>query len=289
MTASGPTLPPPNRPDDRWESQLASIAVGFAETLRGVPLQSTPPLPPDWLRVEMLERFLVLRHVGIVAGSSILEVGSGPHAIATVPLAFETGPTGSIVAAEPSRWGRFREIVAAAGMAPRVRPVRCDARQLPLAPRSVDLSVCLHGIRSLGGPDDLQRVVREMFRVSPRIALAETLPIATTDAQRAHLAMYDLRHEVFEHAFGRRDDLPYPSLAALAAIVESVGGGIESTRVLEIDLPHALAHFPRSLIEGLPEGSGRTGLLQRWDDAHALAERFGTDHPPVGLVIASSG
>ncbi len=264
---------------------LAEPAVSIL--VRSIPLEDRPPLPPDWLRVEMLERYQILRHVCIDAGSTVLEVGSGPHAIATVPLAFMVGAAGSVMAAEPSRWGRFRAIVAASGMTDRIHPVRCDARHLPFESSSVDLSVCLHGIRSLGGPENLVTILREMLRVAPRIILAETLPVAKNDAQQAHLAMYNLRHEVFKMAYGRQDDLPYPSMDTLVALVERAGGSVEASRALEMDLPHALAHFPRALIEEVPDGMERESLLRRWDEADALAQRFGTDHPPVSLVIAA--
>lgn len=272
---------------NRFESQLPLTEPAFSALVRNIPLQDSPPLPPDWLRVEMLERYQILRQVRVDAGSTVLEVGSGPHAIATVPLAFVVGSAGSVLAAEPSRWSRFRAIVAASGMTNRIHPVRCDARHLPFESSSVDLSACLHGIRSMGDPENLVAIVREMLRVTPRAILAETLPVAQNDAQRAHQAMYDLRHEVFEMAFGRQDDLPYPSMDTLATLVERAGGTVEVSRTLEMDLPHALAHFPRALIEEVPDAVAGESLLRRWDEADALAQRFGTDHPPVAIVIAA--
>ncbi|WP_240913595.1 hypothetical protein [Thermococcus sp. JdF3] len=32
------------------------------DVLSRIPLRSEPPLPPDWVRTEMLERFRVLQH-----------------------------------------------------------------------------------------------------------------------------------------------------------------------------------------------------------------------------------
>ncbi len=272
---------------ERFEARLRAAEPGVRELIGRIPLQPTPPLPPEWLRCEMLERFEVLRNAPLDHSPAILEVGSGPHAVSTIPLAYFAGSGGRIVAAERSRWGNFRSIVADSGMGDRIRPVTCDARRLPLRDRSVDLAVCVHGIRSLRGEENIVAVVREMLRVSTRVLVAESLPIARTGAQRAHLAMYDLREKVFSATSGVPDDLRYASLDRLASLVETAGGVVESTKTLEVDLPHFLAHFPRALAEAVPPGDLRESLLHRWDEADEMRRRTGTDHPPVGMVVAS--
>ena len=235
----------------------------------------------------MLERFLVLREARIAPGASILEVGAGPHAIATVPLAHLVGKDGRVVAVELTRWTHFREVVEAAGMSARVFPVKCDARSLPLRSNSLVVALCIHGIRSLGNDDSVVRVLREMLRVAATVFLAESLPEARSDPQRAHLAMYDLRSEVFAATTGRADDLPYRPLAALRGVVERAGGKVRASRVLDVDLPHALAHIPRTYVETIPDEGRRKNLLERWDRANHLAGIHGSDHPPVGVVEAA--
>ncbi len=271
---------------DRLEVQLAAAEPGFAQLIRRIPLQESPPLPPDWLRCEMLERYQVLRHASLAAGSRVLEVGSGPHAIATVPLAFETGPSGRVIAAERSRWGRFAEIVEAAGVAERVRAVTCDGQRLPLGNDAADLAVCVHGVRSLDSGENMARVFEEMLRVAARLFVAESLPIGQTEAQRAHLAMYDLRETVLGATTGRPDDLHYLPLERLTDLVRRAGGRVLRSTTVRVDLPHALAYFPRRLIERVPDERAREELLIRWDDANSLRLRVGEDHPPVGAVLA---
>ncbi len=271
---------------ERYARELDAADPDLASLIRRMPLLEQPPLEPTWLRCEMLERARVLQHAPMAPGLRVLEVGSGPHAIATLPLALRLGATGSVVAAERSRWGRFAELVAASGLGARIRPVMCDARRLPLRDGAVDLAVCLHGIRSLETEATMVGVFAEMLRVAPRVFLAESLPIAGTPAQRAHLDLYGLRAEVFQASTGRRDDLPYLPLERLGALVEQAGGVVSRSASLEVDLPHALAYFRRALIEELPDGPARTSLLHRWDSANVARERFGTDHPPVGLLEA---
>ncbi len=272
--------------DRRFESELERTSPEFQKLVRSVPLQSSPPLPEYWLRCEMLERYVVLRRALPTPGATVLEVGAGPHAISTVPLAFVVGPRGRVVAVERRRWGKFREIASAGGMMDRIRPLACDARRLPLRSGAVDLAVCLHGLRSL--PDDATAVavLREMLRVSGRIVLAETLPISRTDAQRAHLAMYGLREEVFLAATGRRDDVGYRSLDAIASLVDRAGGVAESPIAVDVDLPHALAYFPRDVAERIVDPADRARLVAQWDAANAALEQYGEDHPPVGIVQA---
>jgi precorrin-6B methylase 2 len=270
----------------RFERRLGEVDPAFAEVVERVPLQDTPPSQPEWLRCEVLERYQVLQHAEIDRGRTVLEVGSGAHAIATVPLAYAIGESGRVIAAERSRWNHFRTIVSDSGMEARVRPVACDARRLPLRDNSVELAVCVHGIRSLGSEENMVTIFREMLRVAPRLFLAESLPIARNDAQRAHLAMYNLRQEIFEAATGRPDDLHYLPLDRLVRLVEHADGKIENSSVLEVDLPHSLAYLPRSYVEAIPDHGVRERLLRRWDEAYSLCRRYGTDHPPVGIVEA---
>lgn len=273
---------------ERYESHLDQADPGFQEVVRKVPFQGQPPLPPDWLRAEMLERFTVLHRAPIVEGAKVLEVGAGGHAITTVPLAYMVGQSGRVVAVERERWTYFHDLIAATGMEGRVLPVACDARWLPFRPDSFDLGVCVHAIRSLRSEAAMVDIFREMMRVSPSIFLAESLPIARTEAQRAHLAMYDLREEVFQATSGAQDDLHYLPLERLVQLAVRAGGSILESAVIELDLPHALAYFPREYVLRVPDGRKRDEMLGRWDAADQLRRRHGTDHPPAGLVIAKS-
>ena len=58
----------------------------------------------------------MLQHLGVIPGTTVLEVGSGAHAIATVALAHSIGGSGRVIAVERARWQYFGPIVSAAGV-----------------------------------------------------------------------------------------------------------------------------------------------------------------------------
>ncbi|WP_232473402.1 class I SAM-dependent methyltransferase [Thermococcus thioreducens] len=179
------------------------------EILSRIPLRNEPPLPPDWLHVEMLERFRVLQFAPIREGMNVLEVGCGAHALTTVPLAYSVGETGRIVAVDLSRWRFFEEVASSTGMKHRIIPLKVDAKELPFPFKTFDLAVLVHGVRSLKNEETMVRVFSEMLRVANMVFIAESLPIANNERQRAHLELYNLREDIFEALFGEKDDLHY--------------------------------------------------------------------------------
>lgn len=196
----------------RFETQLEETSARLIEVLYRDPLLENPPLPRDWLKCEMRERYQVLRHAPFEEGMNVLEVGCVGHVISTVLLAIHAGERDCVVAVEPERWSMFREIVTRAGIEGQVRAVRADARRLPVIPGRLDLATCVHGLRSLRSEANMVRIFREMLRGAPRISLTESLPITRSDAQRADLGAYELREDYFQATTGVRDDLHNPSI-----------------------------------------------------------------------------
>lgn len=255
------------------------------DVLSKIPPRDEPPLPSDWLHVEMLERFRVLRFAPLKEGMNVLEVGCGAHALTTVPLAYLVGETGRVVAIDRSRWRFFEEITSSAGVKHRIIPLKVDARELPFPFKAFDLAVLVHGIRSLKNEETMVKVMSEMFRVSERVFIAESLPIANNERQRAHLELYNLREEIFEALFGEKDDMNYPTLEKLHELVERAGGRITRSGTFEPKLPHYLAYIPREYVERIKDERKRAELLRRWDSAYEKW-RKGAEHSPVGWVLA---
>ena len=201
------------------------------DILSKIPPRNEPPLPPDWLHAEMLERLRVLRFAPIREGMNVLEIGCGAHALTTVPLVYLVGETG--------------------------RTVKPDARELPFPFKAFDLAVLVHGVRSLKNEETMVKVISEMLRVSERVFIAESLPVANNERQRAHLELFNLREEIFEALFDEKDDLHYPTIEKLKALVERAGGRIIRSGTFEPELPHYLAYIPREYVESRRRGKAR--------------------------------
>ncbi|MGQ4894757.1 MAG: class I SAM-dependent methyltransferase [Candidatus Njordarchaeia archaeon] len=266
--------------------KLRNVDRAFAEMLLRIPPWRDPYLPSYWLHIQMIERYKVLLHANITEGMNILEIGCGAHAIATVPLAYMVGACGRIVAIDRERWHFFDMIVESTGLQRRVIPISCNARKLPFKYQWFDLGVIIHGIRSLENEENIIWILKEMFRVTPRIFIAETLPIAKTKGQEAHLEMYNLREEIFEALSGRKDDIHYFPFDKLIEFVKSAGGEIINTKVIDVELPHHLAFIPKEYIEKIKDVMKKRTLMNRWKIAYEKLKKYGEEHPPVGIVLA---
>ncbi|WP_371137013.1 class I SAM-dependent methyltransferase [Pyrococcus sp. NA2] len=121
---------------------------------------------------------------------NVLEIGCGAHALTTVPLAYLLGETGRVVAVDKSRWRFFEEVTSVTGVKHWIIPLKLDARELPFPFKAFDLAVLVHGIRSLKSEETMVKVISEMLRVAENVFIAESLPIANNERQRAHLELF---------------------------------------------------------------------------------------------------
>ena len=243
-------------------------------------------LPLDWLHWQILERFAVLKHAHIREGSNILEIGCGPHVIATIALAALVGQNGRVVAVDIGRWKGFWKILRQSGLASRVIPVQEGARKLPFPFSCFDLAVCIHGVRSFDSRESVVQAIREMLRVArDRVFIAESSPIARTKAQEAHLAMYNLRRPTFV-ALGHPEhgDVHYLLPEELKTIAVEAGASKVDMRLIEVDMPHHLAYLPLDAITEIKDRAVRDDLERRWHEALRMLDEYGEEHPPVILM-----
>jgi len=268
---------------------MKEVEPGLRKILERMPeYRPHPRLPSDWLRWQMIERWTVLRHADLAPGMNVLEIGCGPQAIATVPLALAVGSCGRVVALDRGRWGEFHKLVEASGLQRRVIPVQEDARSLPFPDSCFDLVVCIHGARSFESREALVAVVKEMLRVSKeRIFIAESSPIAKNKAQKAHLAMYNLRRPVFL-ALGRGalGDMPYFPPKEMERIAKQAGATRISSKLIDVNMPHHLGWFPIDMIKKVKSKRVRNRLERKWKEAVNMLDQYGEEHPPVIVLNA---
>lgn len=273
----------------RLEDFLQEVDPAIREVLKLLPpYQPHPRLPSDWFIWQVIERYSVLKHANLVSGANVLEIGCGPQAIATIPLALLVGENGRVIALDRGRWGDFCKLMEVSGLNGRVIPIQEDARNLPFQLACFDLVVCIHGIRSFENREAVIEAVREMLRVSKeRIFLAESSPIARNMAQKAHLTMYNLRRPVFL-ALGQEveGDLPYFSPEEVENILKEAGAAKVDIKPIDVNMPHHLAWFPIEIIEKIRDEKIREDLKRKWKDALKMLEKYGEEHPPV--IIANA-
>ena len=250
--------------------------------------QPHPRLPPDWFQWQVAERYMILKHAKIMSGANILEIGCGPQAIATIPLASLVGEKGRVVALDRGRWGDFWKLIERSGLKGRVIPLQDDARKLPFPYSCFDLAVCIHGIRSFENRKACVEAIAEMLRVSKeKIFIAESSPIARNMAQKAHLKMYNLRRRVFL-AMNRPQagDIPYFSQNDLVNMIKEAGASKIDTKLIEINMPHHLAWFPPELLDNIENKAKRENLRREYVKGEKMLDKYGEEHPPVIVINA---
>ena len=250
--------------------------------------QPHPRLPADWYQWQIAERHMILKYAKIASGANVLEIGCGPQAIATIPLASLVGEKGRVVALDRGRWGDFWKLIEKSGVENRVIPLQDDARKLPFPYSCFDLPVCIHGIRSFENRKTCVEAIGEMLRVSKeRIFIAESSPIARNMAQKAHLVMYNLRRTVFL-AMDRPEagDIPYFSQNDLVEIVKEAGSMKIDAKLVEVNMPHHLAWFPPEIFDKIKDKAKRENLRRKYVKAEKMLDKYGEEHPPVIVINA---
>ncbi len=270
-----------------YANALKDLDPEYRKILKRIPKKSMHPrLPSDWLHWQVLERFAVLKYADIHEGMTILEVGCGPHAIATMALAALVGEKGRVLALDIGRWKDFWIIAKESSIAFRIIPIQEDARELPFPFPCFDLVTCVHGVRSFDSRESILKVMKEMLRVTKeRIFIAESSPIAKTKAQEAHLAMYNLRHSIFS-ALGHPEygGIHYLTPEELRTIAKEAGAKKIVMDIIDVRMPHHLAYLPLDYIRRIKNKTIREDLEKKWHQALRMLDEYGEEHPPVILI-----
>ncbi len=270
--------------DEDLTKKLVMVDDSFREVIRRIPPQDKHAPHPYWVHNELIERYLVLKDIDVKKGMKILDIGCGADALTSIVLAYFVGEEGIVVSVDRARWSRFERMVSYVQYQDRIIPLKLDASELPIPYRSFDLAVIVHGIRSMGENEEIEVILRELRRVASKIIIAESLPIAYNPAQQAHLDMYNLREPVFEAVFGKRDDFNYRTEEELTKIVESSGGKNIKSKIINFDLAHYLAFFPKEIIKKIKNEQLRNKYLKKWREAYTQLQEVGEAHPPVCII-----
>jgi ubiquinone/menaquinone biosynthesis C-methylase UbiE len=271
-----------------YDEVVQSLDPKLKTILDNIPKKGFQRLPSDWLHWQILERLKVLECAQIPKGCNVLEIGCGPHAMATIPLAVLVGENGRVVALDLGRWGNFCDYLMKSGLSSRVLPLQVDARETSFPFSCFDLVTCIHGVRSFDSRESIVKTAKEMLRVTKdRIFIVESSPFVKTKAQKAHIAMYNLRHPTFT-ALGRGHlgDLHYFNPEELQNIVLETGASKVELQIVDVNMPHHLAYFPFDEIKQIKNPITREDLERKWRAALEMLDKYGEEHPPVIIINA---
>lgn len=181
-------------------------------------------------------------------------------------------------------WRNFRISLRELNLFDRVLGVKSNARRVPFKLSSFTVAAAVHSVRNFQNKLCIETALREMKRVVVKggsVILVESLPIARTKAQEAHLQMFRCK---VKYTSGELDYLPKEELVEMFQ-----KAGFKKIEVKELDYNWS-ATPPWFCIEyhlsSLTENERREAR-EAYDRAINMISKWGEVSPPAILVKAT--
>ncbi len=211
-------------------------------------------------------------------GSSTLDVatGRGYFAFASARRGCQVTAVDVMDGERRAEWWRvFTQSSRTLGLEGAVGGVRADGANLPFVPGSFKVASCIHAIRNLLDSGELERIVKELHKLTAmdgQIVLAESSTEAESPAEEVYLAYLRLRAKIGWEA------IP-PNKEELNALLEASGFSKISTTVKRFDRDYAPVEFPAFIISGQPPK-----IREEHDRIERLRLTHGIKPPSVNIV-----
>lgn len=143
-----------------------------------------------------MERMALAKEMQLSKHDVVLDVGCGRGYFSIAAAKFSKFVAGVDLMNGVGRhgwWRNFRMSLRELGLFDRVLGVKSDARRVPFKSSSFTVAATVHAIRNFQNKLCIETVLREMKRVVVKggsVILVESLPVARTKAQEAHLQMF---------------------------------------------------------------------------------------------------
>jgi len=179
-------------------------------------------------------------------------------------------------------WRNFRISMHELDLSNKVLGVKSDARRIPFKKSSFTVATAVHSIRNFQNKTCIEIALEEMKRVVVKggnVVIVESLPMARTKAQEAHLLMFKCK---VKYTTGELDYLPKEELVEM---FKNIGFKKIEAKELNYNLSAAPPLFclDRYLSSSLKE-SERKEAKEAYDKAIDMIKKWGEASPPAILV-----
>lgn len=232
-----------------------------------------------------MERVALAQEMQLQKSDVILDIGCGRGYFSIAAARFSKSIVGLDLMNGFGRqgwWRNFRISMQELNLSDKILGVRSDARSIPFNDSSFTKAVAVHSIRNFPDKNGIERAVSEMKRVvseKGNVIIAESLPIARTKAQEAHLQMFRCK---VKYTSGELDFLPKKELVEM---FHRAGFSKIEVKQLNYNLSAAPPFFyldSSSLADGEQEEAKKA-----YDRAIDMIKKWGESSPAAVLVKAT--
>lgn len=228
------------------------------------------------------ERLMLADRMGLDQDDCVLDVGCG-RGFFTIAAAYKAGfVTGLDIMNGLGRigwWQRFKLTMKKLRLCSKVVGVKGNASRMPFKDRTFSVVSSVHAIRNFQDAATIQDAFGEMGRVvrkGGRVIIVETLPIAKTKAQEAHIKMFNCK---VKYGGG---ELPYLSEEELANILKNTCLRTSKTEIFDFNLSAAPPFFPLN-ISRLPAKQKQEAAKEYSEAAKAIMKHGETSPPTLAI------
>lgn len=234
-----------------------------------------------------LERTAIAREMQLDMNDTVLDVGCGRgyFSIAAARLCkFVVGIDLMNGLGRHSWWKKFAESLRELNLVDRVLGVKSNAVRLPFKSFSFSVTTTVHAIRNFQNYRSIETAIKEMKRVVVKggsVIVVESLPIAQTRAQEAHLKMFRCK---VKYALGELDFLPKDEMVEMFQRVR-----FKKNKVKELNYNWSAApplFWIDHYLPSLPENE-REEAKEAWNEAMKMVNKWDEVSPPALLVKAT--
>lgn len=227
------------------------------------------------------ERLEIAREMQLKTDDFVLDIGCGRGYFSIAAAKFAGSVIGVDLMDGGGRhdwWKNFSTSMQELHLHHKVSGVKSSAKQLPFRSNSFDVAAAVHSIRNFQDHLTIEATIEEMKRVvrdDGSVCVVESLPLARTEAQEAHLQMFNCK---VKYTSG---ELDFPAKNEMLGIFEEAEFKKTAVKELDYNLSAAPPLFCIDYyLPSLPEDE-REEAKAAYNRAIEMIEKWGEVSPPA--------